>query len=296
MSNGIENQLVDSFLEDDQLMVQDGGQKVNLWQSAAKAAKDTYYQGLFSIGDLALEPLQKSIPSLQTKHNMSLGLHYLSGSGEDVSLSDNQELIDAYIDKFHQTHGNDKWTKSTNPEFHGEEGWEYLQYRADKVVNATTPKTFRGKGQGGSAGRVNPLYAELYDKLGSTSTMRRRNIGDGSYEYMIVEPWDLKKGKDVDPATWAKNQRRIPKALANIGQFLAPDFIQTAPVSERLKKKYNQQNITGTNIELTDYAYDWLKNKAKPFNISGSSIVDANLSDEETWRKRSEYYHKFYTP
>ncbi len=292
----VEDQLIDSFNEEDQLMVEDGGQKVNLWQSATKAAKDTYYQALFSTGDLALEPLQKFIPSLQAKHNMSLGLHYLSGSGEDVPLSDNQELIDTYINKFHQTHENDEWTKSTNPEFHSDEGWEYLQYRSDKIAKLTTPQYFKREGGRSATGKMNPEYAEIYDKLGSTSTMRRRNIGDGSYEYMIVEPWDLKKGKDVDPATWAKNQRRIPTALANIGQFLAPDFIQTAPVSERLKKKYNQQNITGTNIELTDYAYDWLKNKAKPFNISGSSIVDANLSDEEAWRKRSEYYHKFYTP
>ena len=294
MSNGIEDQLIDSFLEDDQLMVKDGGQKINLWQSATKAAKDLYYQALFSTGDLALEPLQKFIPSLQAKHDMSLGLHYLSGSGEDVPLSDNQELIDAYIDKFHQTHGNDEWTKSTNPEFHSDEGWEYLQYRSDKIAKLTTPQYF--KREGGRSGKMNPGYAEIYDKLGSTSTMRRRNIGDGSYEYMIVEPWDLKTGEDVDAAAWAKNTRRIPKALANIGQFLAPDFIDTSPLSKRLQRKYEGEDLAGANIELTDYASDWLNNKAKPFNISGSSIVDANLSDKEAWRKRSEYYHKFYTP
>ena len=69
----------------------------------------------------------------------------------------------------------------------------------------------------------------------------------------------------------------IPKAIGLLAK-LAPDFVHAQPTTGLVGKKGYLRDIKRTNvsINLSDYGKDWLENKAKPFNITGTSIISSN--------------------
>ena len=59
--------------------------------------------------------------------------------------------------------------------------------------------------------------------------------------------------------------RNVPKALGFLQKF-APDFLKAT--------KFSDKPEVGINLNMSDYGKDWLENKAQPFNITGSSIIN----------------------
>ena len=272
---GVEDQLMDSFLEDEQLMVKDGGQKVNFWQSAANKAKDVYYQSLFSGGG-SMPLVEKTIGSAGA-HEFKLLTRYLSGSGEDMPLSEDQGVIDKYLQTVHNEYGEWErhWTPTTNREINPntgipyvDEGWEFKQVNPKSIMSDADIE----KPEGELGETKSSDWADVYNKLGETSTVRRRKLEGGDYEYMIVEPWDLiegEKGKGgtdyAEESEYMNFSRNVPKALGLLTK-LAPDFVSGWPSW--------QGDKTNVSINLSDYGRDWMENKAKPFSITGRSIIN----------------------
>ena len=275
---GITDTIMDFFNQDDKLMVEDGGQKVDLWQSATEKAKDVYYQSLFSGGGSM--PLVEETVGSAGAHEFRLLTRYLSGSGEDMPLSDDQSVIDKYLQAVHDEYGAPEerewfWNPTTNRELnpntgipYADEGWEFKQVSPNSIMSDAGIE----KPEGELGETKSSDWADVYNKLGETSTVRRRKLEGGDYEYMIVEPWDLiegEKGKGgtdyAEESSYMNFSRNVPKALGLLTK-LAPDFVAGIP-SWRGDK-------TNVSINLSDYGKDWMENKAKPFNITGRSIIN----------------------
>ena len=266
---GVEDQLIDSFNQEDQLMTTDGGQKVNLWQSAANKAKDIYYQSLFSGGEKLMPIVEKTLGA-ESRHQAGLLLRYLSGSGDEMPLFEDQGAIDDYLQAVDKTAQD--WKPTTNRELnpntgvpYADEGWEYTQFEPSKMMKNMV---------GGENAELNIM---IHDKLGKTSTVRRKELEGGNYEYMIVEPWDLIRGTgDIDVERGLADYtegfgREIPKELAFLQKF-APDFLDLGPTeASRRDIGYDTSRM---GVKLSDYGKDWIGNKAKPFNITGRSIIN----------------------
>ena len=100
---------------------------------------------------------------------------YVGGSGEDYHLdmseSSWKDLISIAKDEADIVGG---WTPSTNRDFPSEEGWEYVS--------------------GVLSGLMQEEYGDIYNALGET-TIRRRRVGRGKYEYQIAgETFDFIRG------------------------------------------------------------------------------------------------------
>ena len=149
-----------------------------------------------------------------------LMFQYLSGTGEDYPLSENQVEIDDYLGKFHSVYGEARsikdiqkrnpnakevelwkgigtkdnkpdyrkniWYPSANPEFPAEEGWEFYRYDPTDAIMVDKK-------------RRRDFNHPFYNLLGRGSIVRRKFHEDsGDYEYQIVEDWDVLKGKEKD--------------------------------------------------------------------------------------------------
>ena len=273
---GIEDQLIDSFKQEEQLMIKEGGKKINLWQSA----KDSYYKSLFSGGIMAMPAIEKVLGT-ESANEIELLMRYMSGSGEDTPLSEDQGVIDDYLQAVHKS--SDEWQPTTNPELnptsgvpYADEGWEFTQVDVKQVLQGMEDEYNRP--EYGTKSFAPSKWADIYNKLGLTSSVRRRKLEDGSYEYMIVEPWDLivgsgeEEGGPFETTTYAtgsvKMSREVPKALGFLAKF-APDFLDKG----KTRSRGDQKKTTRIKLQLSDYGEDWLEDKAQPFNITGSSII-----------------------
>ena len=227
-------------------------------------------------------PIIEKTLGAESKHQVGLLMRYMSGSGEDMPLSDDQSVIDQYLHTVHKNTGG--WKPTTNRELnpntgipYADEGWEHAQVKPEYIIRKMGIK--HGREVEGVYSQ-NKEYQTIYDKLGKDSIVRRRELEDGNYEYMIVEPWDLIRGSGKDEygesgseINWDRQPyltgvREVPAALAFLHK-LAPDFLTT-------KERGPHQKARGTSLvqmDVSDYGMDWFKNKAKPFNITGSSII-----------------------
>ena len=276
----IEDNIIDSFNEDDQLVVKEGGKKWNPFETAANKAKDIYYQSLFSAGEKLVPAIEKALGA-ESAADATLLLRYLSGSGEEMPLSEDQNVIDAYLQAVHRSSvdasgsSTREWQPTTNTELnpnsgvpYADEGWEFTQIDPREVMKFSGVREFAKTEKFKYS--IPTLHNDLYNKLGDTSSVRRRKLEGGKYEYMIVEPWDLLKGSEAvdegDLVEYAQGYgRNVPKALGFLQKF-APDFLKAT--------KFSDKPEVGINLNMSDYGKDWLENKAKPFNITGSSIIN----------------------
>jgi len=317
---------------------------------------DQYYETIFSRGSFWADkiPLESIIQT-----DPYLMLHYLSGSGEDVPLVKNQEVLDSFLQEVHDEYGNIKhgyhrptygeevlshlgrkdwsttfstgpltgdtwdvtdfvkmqmgfedesvdvlsrepgdvdqsdyvrmpieeypqwiWHQSENPEYPAEHGWEFLRY--DPTLLPMMEDYYI------AVAHVNPELHDIYNKLGSASTVRRRQIGPSKYEYQIVEPWDILVGQSEKshgmPDDWETgvgytgsyitSSRGFSDVMVDLASKYLPDFAKT--------DKYNQIGFlmdwsTGTPENkhgLNAYALYYLDKYSKPFDITGTSIVE----------------------
>ena len=134
---------------------------------------------------------------------------YVGGSGEDYHLdmseSSWKDLISIAKDEADIVGG---WTPSTNRDFPSEEGWEY--------VSGVKPV---GTAHGGG----------IYNALGET-TIRRRPVGRGKYEYQIAgETFDFVRGDagGLRGAYGRASSRIIPTEGAKILNTLFPEHTTT---------------------------------------------------------------------
>ena len=100
---------------------------------------------------------------------------YVGGSGEDYHLDMSKKswkkLINVAKNQAHTVGG---WTPSTNRDFPSEEGWEYVSGVQSELMQEE--------------------YGDIYNALGET-TIRRRRVGRGKYEYQIAgETFDFIRG------------------------------------------------------------------------------------------------------
>ena len=138
-----------------------------------------------------------------------LMIRYVGGSGEDYHLdmseSSWKDLISIAKDEADIVGG---WTPSTNRDFPSEEGWEY-------VSGVKPVGTARGGG--------------IYNALGET-TIRRRPVGRGKYEYQIAgETFDFVRGDAGSlRGVYGKDSSRIiPTEGAKILNTLFPEHTTT---------------------------------------------------------------------
>ena len=241
----VEDQLIDSFN-------QENNRFINLFQSAKDKLKDSYYQTLFSGGG-AMPLIDKTLGSAGA-HEFKLLTRYLSGSGEEMPLSEDQGVIDKYLQAVHKEYGAPEdrewnWSPTTNRELnpktgipYADEGWEFMQVNPENIMDhAGIKEPDEGLGETKSSD-----WADVYNKLGETSSVRRRVLEGGQYEYMIVEPWDLIEGEKEeggrDYATesgYMNFSRNVSKAIGHLAKF-APDFVKGSP-------SWNRDN---TNVSI----------------------------------------------
>jgi len=136
----------------------------------------------------------------------SLALRYFGKDTSDLPLFENQEDIDIYLQGIHNEYGSNRvatiedynpdgttktrnvWYPSTNPDFHDDDGWEFLRYGTQK-----RDKELLGLEKGYY--KDDPMYEEAYQKLGKGTTVRRRfDENTGQYEYQIVDEYDFLSG------------------------------------------------------------------------------------------------------
>ncbi|TKJ17752.1 hypothetical protein CEE44_04435 [Candidatus Woesearchaeota archaeon B3_Woes] len=163
---------------------------------------------------------------------------YLYGSGKpmEVDLSD-EEWGGLII----QTKGRE-WTPSTNPEYHADDGWEYMD-------------DIRGGTKVNDAGELGNS-ADVWNLLGST-TLRRRKVEDG-YHYMIAgETFDF-KGSASERAY--QYFRTVPIFVGEKAKGILGDWVNTKSLQGN-----NDNIILSVNTQ-------WLHDHGKPFPIVGEYI------------------------
>jgi hypothetical protein len=105
------------------------------------------------------------------------------------------------------------WKSSTNPEYHGDQGWEWKQIEISKVNEFHWSKP-------------------LYNIIGHVTTLRRRKIDDNKYEYQIAEDFDViegAKGIGRGGTDYSKRKptRRIPHGVAKIIEAVFPEYTES---------------------------------------------------------------------
>ena len=178
---------------------------------------------------LPIETRQKMLPSVVGKLHKS-GLlsqltgddlsqaavymsHFLGGSGEPLELEISDDEWKSLIKTAEKPGAVVKgtktreWTPSTNPKYHADQGWEWKQIR--------------------------PLNAKkLYNIIGNTTTLRRRKIDNGKYEYQIAEDFDFTRG--VGGEDFGRKARNVPPSIAKLIETVFPEY--TKDYSEGRKK------------------------------------------------------------
>ena len=275
----------------------------------ANTAKTAYYKTLFTVGEKALN-VTSDIPGFDSKHDMELGMRFMSGSGKPMPLFENQKMTDKYLQAVHTGLSQDEFTqwkpttnKAINPDTgvpYADENWEWTQYRPRRLLKeagittgGTNPET--------DLYMANEDFNDAYDRLGGKSTVRRQMQPDSTYNYQIVDPWDIHKGSGVSERRrdetdntrfmdYSYSSRSIPASYAWLADTFIPDFVDTEEKETwKQKHKFNDPVNTHTvrfaraddpNYELSDYVKNWIDNEAKPFPITGSANVK-NMTQEE---------------
>lgn len=216
---------------------------------------------------LPIETRQKMLPSVVGKLHKS-GLlsqltgddlsqaavymsHFLGGSGEplELEISDDEwkSLIKTAEKPGAVVEGTKtrEWTPSTNPKYHADQGWEWKQIR--------------------------PLNAKkLYNIIGNTTTLRRRKIDNGKYEYQIAEDFDFTRG--VGGKDYGRKARNVPPSIAKLIETVFPEY--TKDYSEG-RKKAGFPDIG--RIATTEK----LATKGVPVPIKSSYIHNTNRNTED---------------
>lgn len=194
---------------------------------------------------LPLETRQKMLPGIVkqlhktgmlsklTGENLSQSAVYmaafLGGSGDplELDISDKEwralinkadepvrqsDYINRAADKPGTTSYNNPWRSSTNPEYHGDQGWEWKQINVGETDEFHWSKP-------------------LYNILGSVTTLRRRKIDDNKYEYQIAEDFDViegVKGVGRGGTDYSEHHstRRIPIGVARLITAVFPEYTE----------------------------------------------------------------------
>ena len=138
--------------------------------------------------------------------------HFLGGSGEPLELEISDKDWSQLVKGANDTGGKTTWTPSTNPEYHADQGWEWKQINPDWGEQ--------------------PSKKPLYNILGKTTTLRRRKIDNGKYEYQIAEDFDLTRG--VGGEDFKRKARKVPPSIAKLIETVFPEY--TKDYSEGRKK------------------------------------------------------------
>ena len=150
--------------------------------------------------------------------------HFLGGSGNPLELEISDDQWKALIktaDQGTQTvypgdgtevEKKNPWTPSTNPEYHGDQGWEWKQINVGETDEFHWSKP-------------------LYNILGSVTTLRRRKIDDNKYEYQIAEDFDViegVKGVGRGGTDYSEHHstRRIPIGVARLITAVFPEYTE----------------------------------------------------------------------
>lgn len=183
--------------------------------------------------------------------------HYLLGSGEPKDFSLSGDEWASLIQQVGGKYGGKHWRDSRNPEYHHDQGWEYLS--------------------GVQASEADKGSGDLYNLLGET-TLRRR-IEDGKYHYMVVENFDFTRGDGnsltgdavkvlrslnvpIDMPVHApfKNFcRLVPEDIARFGDEYFPDVTDSGGF--------------GTKSYLMRIDTKYLLTHGKPFRINAETYV-----------------------
>ena len=199
-------------------------QVANLDNILQSVGTDITTFSLEQISKLPLEQRKKAVSRLGEKapdwmlkslfgdnwRGAQLMARYVGGSGEDYHLdmseSSWKDLINVAKNQAHTVGG---WTPSTNPDFPSKKGWEYVS--------------------GINSGLMQEEYHDIYNALGET-TIRRRPVGRGKYEYQIAgETFDFVRGDaGVLRGLYGKDSSRIiPTEGAKILNTLFPEHTTT---------------------------------------------------------------------
>lgn len=189
---------------------------------------------------LPLEARQKMLPGIVNKLHKS-GLlsqltgdelsqpavfmaHFLGGSGEPLELDVSDKEWKALIKKADEpmktnivregidTRRTNVWTPSTNPKYHGDQGWEWKQINVGEIDEFG--------------------YGALYNILGYETTLRRRKVGKDKYEYQIAEDFDVHEGIGGRDYSAGSAARSVPPSVAKLIETVFPEY--TADRSERM--------------------------------------------------------------
>jgi|TARA_Y100000310_G_scaffold154171_1_gene153747 hypothetical protein len=230
--------------------------------------------------------------------------HFLGGGGEpwkaEISDEEWEDIIEGAPTQYSMTkeeveqwkQGEDAygtrfkgvWKPSTNPKFPHSEGWEHKQ------INMSL--TGSRKAHEGSWTRERKK--ELHDILGSETSIRRRKLDGGGYEYQIAEDFDLTAGRkeyweerleqeDLDlglpigttlsKGAWSgklASTRTMSKSSAEMIKAMFPEFIETTVTPSdsshypAAMKKSIEENISSI------YTREALAEAGTPFPIMSS--------------------------
>ena len=179
--------------------------------------------------------------------------HFLGGEGEpwELDLSDDEweELINSEPTRYSMTkeerelddeglaRGRDLkgvWKPSTNPKFPHSEGWEHKQIHVQ--AKYSLPEDHPRKGL------ESERASSIHDAIGGETSIRRRKLDDGGYEYQIAEDFDLTTGSKEyweeaggernrfdwynDASGNIKSTRPLPDNAANMLYQLFPTLME----------------------------------------------------------------------
>jgi hypothetical protein len=145
---------------------------------------------------------------------------YIGGSGEDyhldISKKDWNKLTNLAKTQANRVGG---WTPSTNPDFPSEKGWEYVSnVQSTRLASRSWDIEYDVS--------IPSASRDLYNALGET-TIRRRPVGKGKYEYQIAgETFDFVEGKEGKGGQryGAFSSRTVSPKGAKIINTLFPEY------------------------------------------------------------------------
>ncbi len=176
--------------------------------------------------------------------------HYLYASGEPMEIDLSEEEWNELIE---QTEDEEReWIKSTNPEYHSDDGWEYMDQLGP-------PSDKDEVDLGGFMSQIR--QSDAWNLLGKT-TLRRRKIDEG-YHYMIAgETFDFVGGE------WERAEeytRVVTRDIAKLGEFFFSDIFRTVDYSKDFPDDKTEWVTLSVNT-------NWVQKHGKPFPITGEYI------------------------
>jgi len=163
---------------------------------------------------------------------VKLMARYVGGSGEDyhldISKKDWNKLTNLAKTEANRVGG---WTPSTNPDFPSEKGWEYVSnVQSARLASRSWDIEYDVS--------IPIASRDLYNALGET-TIRRRPVGKGKYEYQIAdETFDFVQGeKGKGGQIYGKyNMRTVSHKGAKIINTLFPEYTYASEVYYNKRK------------------------------------------------------------